>query len=427
MAKRRKAMGNHLSLRPELQTQWLLADFDSALHDATNGDLQKATLLWKSICTDAVFRGVFDTFTAGVVALPKKFRGQQRYVEALETGHESVRSLFTEIMPPEQLRLMVSDYLGLGVALGELIEVPGRTFKILKRVDPTFLRYVWSGFGTEDNKTNWYYASALGPIPVTPGDGRWVLWAQASHAEPWTRGFWTAAGRIFIEKQHAILAAINYQRTLANAGIILTSPQGANESDRNDWFEGGANWGLNTVLSAPPGYGATLLQGSGVGYETFDTTIKRCNEEMIVLVAGNRVTTQGNSGFSSSNLYETIRDDRIRSTAESLADFINLQILPQWVVSEYGLAEIENTPCIAFDVAPPMDPVQLADAWTKISQALPLIEQWVASHGEQLDFGEVIRNARIPIKLTRETEPDIELEQIESEETDIDLADLEAA
>ena len=43
---------------------------------------------------------------------------------------------------------MVSDYLGLGFALGELIEVPGRTFKILKRVDPTFLKYVWSGFGS---------------------------------------------------------------------------------------------------------------------------------------------------------------------------------------------------------------------------------------------------------------------------------------
>ena len=105
MSRRRKAMGNHLSLRPELRTQWLLADFDSALKDATSGDLTKAVLLWKSICTDAVFRGVFDTFTAGVVALPKKFRGQERYVEALEQGHESVRSLFTEIMPPRAIAL----------------------------------------------------------------------------------------------------------------------------------------------------------------------------------------------------------------------------------------------------------------------------------------------------------------------------------
>lgn len=394
-AKRRKAVGNHLALRPQLQTQHLMQDFETAMQSATAGDISGASLLWKMVTTDPTFRGVFDTRCSGTVSLPRKWRGPQSYIEQLELGHDSIRSVFEEMVNPDQCKLMVSDYLGLGVALGEMVQVPGRAFPTLQRLDPTYIRYRWA-----DSVSNWYYNSAVGPIPILAGDGRWVLWCAAGHAEPWMRGLWCAAGRIYIEKQSAILESMNYQRTLANAAIIGEAPQGATDLDREAQLDALSNWGLNTVISTPPGFKTQLLQGSGEGFQTFDTTIKRCNEELIILVAGQTVSVQGNSGFSSSGIYETIREDLIRSTADSLAYLINTQIIPQWVVGSYGMEELENSPCIEFDTTRPRDPAQLAKSWIETASAVTALDTMLKAYGYELDIKEVITSCSIPVKLT---------------------------
>lgn len=415
----RRRIGNHLTLRPQVKTELLLEDYDKALKNATAGDLSGAVIMSKMVLTDPAFRGVFDTYVAGVCSLPKRFKGKQKYIEALEAGHESVRSLFDEMCNHDQLRLMIGDYLMLGVALGELVEVPGRPFKSLQRIDPTYLRYRWS-----DSQSNWYLNSVIGPIAVMPGDGRWVLWTQGVHAEPWTKGFWVAASVTYIQKTHARLEQINYQRGLANAAIIAQSPQGASEQDRGDILDAAASWGSNTIFSMPPGYEMKLLQGEGTGYETFSDTIKQCNEEFYVLVSGNRVSVQGNTGFSNSSLYETIEEKRVQTTANSLEDLINLQILPQWVVDTYGIQALEECPTVFFDTTPPMDPAQLADSWTKIISALEALKVFAEKHNIPIDYNEIIRMARLPIKLSANVPEPKTLPEQHTEKEEIKIDDI---
>ena len=392
---RRQQIG-HLSLRPEIQLEWIMQQREDAIKSTVAGDLSGAALLSKIILTDPVFNGVFNTRVSGTCSLPRRFRGLPEHTAALELGHDSIRSVFDSMVDPTQLRLMLADYLMLGVSIGELIDVPGRDYPVLRRLDPQWLRYRW----TDPGGTGWYYNSVLGPVSVRPGDGRWVMMENGVSASPWERGLYLPNSQIYIQKFTCILESMNYERGLANPVIIASAPQGANDLDRGAWQEAWSNVGLNTVLTAPPGYTATAMQAGSVGFEAFQKTIARCNEEFIIAVAGNLVSTQGNSGFSSSNIYRDIKTDLIKDAARALEWVINSQILPQWVVKIYGVGALEQPPCIEFDTEAPKSPVELAQAWTQLAAALPAITQALAAVGKELDIDEVIARFSLPIKST---------------------------
>ena len=164
----RKRFGGGLAPQPYSRTRWFEFDLESAERAADAGDLSLAAQLMRSARKDGTIAGVLSTRTGGLVRLPKKFRGRPDIVAALEVGHDSVRSVFDEMFPSSELALLAADGLLLGVGVGELVPVEGRDFPILVRLDPQWLSFRWG-------ENRWYYASVAGPIPITPGDGRWVL------------------------------------------------------------------------------------------------------------------------------------------------------------------------------------------------------------------------------------------------------------
>lgn len=258
-----------------------------------------------------------------------------------------------------------------------------------------------------------------------PGDGRVVMLLAGNHAEPWMRGLWNAAGKTCIIKNHAVLEAANFERTLANPFVFGIAPQGATDVDRSNWFGTLESWGLNNFAVTAPGFTATMLQANGTGYECFSKTIERCDHELIRLVCGNLVSTEGNSGFSSASIYETIREDLIRATAIAVADMINTQIIPVWVATQYGISELKNCPVVEFETTAPRDPTQLAQSWL---QACSALDQLVAranlleKYGLEVDLKEIITKTSLPIKVKAQP-----AEIYEYEETDVDLTELTAA
>ena len=395
LVKRRKALGNHLALRPEFQTQWLMWQREQAIQNTTNGDLRLAALLSKIIQTDPVFNGALSTLVSAILCLPRKFRGcKEEYIHALELGHDSIRSVFDEMVQQDQLRLFVKDKIMVGTSLAEFVDIPGRNFPSFQRLDPTWMRYRWA-----DQQGNWWYNSALGPIAIFGGDGRWVHWSNGTDS-PWEQGLWLPNSQVYIQKFTCIVESMNFERSLANPAILLEAPLGASDADRLAWQLAWEDWAVNTVMQGPPGYTGKLVESTGTGWQAFQKTIGRCNEEFIISVAGQLPATLGNTGFGNSILQKDIKQDKIRDMAKSLQDLINLQILPQWTVRTYGPDAIEDSPQVEFDVTVPQDLVQVSQAWTQLSDAIPKINKGVLKRANrEVDVDEIIAKYRIPTKL----------------------------
>jgi hypothetical protein len=387
----RAVYGGQISPLPQTQTRWHNKDLEEAEFAADAGLMGNAARLMRSCRKDGTFAGVLSTRTGGLVRLPKKFRGAPEIVDALELGHDSVRSVFDEMFPPAELSLLAADGLLLGVGVGELIPVEGRDYPVFCRLDPEWLVYRW-------NENRWYYSSIVGMLPITPGDGRWILHTPGGRQAPWQNGLWRAIGRAWVDKEHARLHKSNWEGKLANPARVAVAPQGAAEVQKLAWFKAVMAWGMNTVFGMTPGYDVKLLESNGRGYECFNTTIDRSNTDMIVCIAGQIVTTDGGAGFSNADIHKSIRADLIKDTADGLAYTINTQGIPQFVVARFGEAALEESATVEWDVTPPKDKNAEAVAMMTAANALTAMTAALAPYGRTVDVDTFAVKFGIPIR-----------------------------
>lgn len=386
----RRAIGGHLTLQPVTKSRWYFKDLERAEYMADAGDMIGAGALMRAVDRDGVLCGVMSTRAGGLVRLPKRFRGPTDMVDALQQGGEQARSVFDEMFPASELEHFVADGVKLGIAVGELVPVEGRDYPVFVRLLPEYLQYRWA-------EGRWYYRSNVGPIPITPGDGRWILHTPGGRQAPWHGGLWRALGRAYITKDHARLHRDNWEAKLANAARVAVAPQGATESQKQGWFRKVMKWGVNTVFGMTPGYDVKLLESNGRGYESWKSTIAEQNEEFIIAVAGQTVTTDGGAGFANADIHKSIRADLIKATADSIAHTINTQGIPPWVLNVFGEERLAQCPTVEWDVTPPHDQTQSATALTSAATAVTALTDAFRAHGYKVDVEALATRFGIPL------------------------------
>jgi hypothetical protein len=381
------------SLQPVVwsQTRWYLADHETAIAQADAGILGPAARLWRAAQSDGVLKGVLSTRTSGLVRLPKRFRGRADIVSALEQGSQSARSIFDEMNPASELALIASDGIGLGVGVGEYIQVEGRDYPVLVRLDPEFLRFRWS-------ENRWYFQSVAGELAITPGDGRWVLHTPGGRVAPWQFGLWRAVGKSWIRKEHAQLHKDNWESKLANPARVAIAPNGATETQKQSWFTKVMAWGVNTVFGLTPGYDVKILESNGRGYESFLKTIADQNTEIIISVAGQTVTVDGGTGFANADIHKSIRADLIKETADALAFTINTQGLPAFIVARFGEDALIDGATVEWDVAPPKDRTAENTAAATAASAITALTTALAPYGLEPDVEAICVRAGVPVR-----------------------------
>ncbi len=387
----REAIGGQLQPVPVTPTRWYFADLEAAEYQADQGQIRSAAQLMRAAFRDGVLAGVMSTRTSGLVRLPKRFSGNPEIVATLEQGSTiEARSVFDEMCPASELASLVRDGETLGVGVGELAPVDGRSYPVLTRLDPEFLVYIWS-------ENRWYFRSNAGMLPIVPGDGRWVLHTPGGRIAPWQSGLWRALGRAYIRKEHANLHKDNWEGKLANPARVAVAPQGATEEQHETWFRRVMAWGVNTVFGLKPGYDVKLLESNGRGHESFEKTIADQNNEFVIAVCGQTVTTDGGTGFANADVHRSIRADLIKATADALAYTVNTQILPQYIVSHFGEDALTNGATIEWDVAPPKDKNNEAASLTAAAGAIKSLTEALATSGRSVDVDALCTRFGVPL------------------------------
>lgn len=388
----RKILGGQLAPQTTTQTRWYLRDLETAIRIADSGDIVYAARLYKAFRRDGVLSGLLSTRTSGLVRLPKKFRGNAKVVEALEKRDDvTARSVFEDMFPSAELALLAADGIALGIGVAELVPVKGRDFPVLVRIDPEFLRYRW-------NENRWYFQSIAGQIPITPGDGRWVLHVPGGRMSPWQHGLWSSLGESWINKQHAKLHRANFSGKLANPARVAKAAAGATEDQRRGFLQNLIGWGVNTTFELPPGWEVDLVESNGRGYEVFAAEIETCDNEIIIALAGQEVTTTGGTGFANADIHKSIRADLIKDTADALAYTINTQGIPQYVARRWGLGGLaEGGAVVEWDVKPPKDLKNEAEALKAFGEGLAEVRNALLPYRRDVDVAQLCNQFNVPI------------------------------
>jgi phage gp29-like protein len=199
----------------------------------------------------------------------------------------------------------------------------------------------------------------------------------------------------------------NWERKLANPARVAVAPAGGAESHTLEWFRKVMAWGQNTVFGLRPGYDVKLLESNGRGADSFAETIKAQDNEMIIAVAGQTVTTDGGAGFSNADVHKSIRADLIQATAQSLAYTVNTQGIPAYVASVFGEERLDECPVVDWDTTPPKDLTATATALAAAGQAITSVRAALAEDGLTLDTRAMCSQYGIPLRESVEENPGI--------------------
>lgn len=385
----RKALGGQLSPLPTTKLRWYLADLETAQHAADAGDISSAARLYRAMRRDGTLSGLLKTRTAGLVRLPKKFYGRAEINAALQAKN-GTRSVFDDMFPPSELGLLAADGIVLGVGVAELVPVDGRDFPVMVRHDPEWLRYRWS-------ENRWYFQSIAGPIPITPGDGRWILHTPGGRISPWNHAMWPALGRAYINKEHALLHRSNFGAKLANPARVAQAPGGATEAQRKGFLRQLMAWGVNSVFELPPGWEAKLLESNGRGYEVFQSEIDTSEREYMISIAGQTVTVDGGTGFANADIHKTIASDLIDETGETLGHTINTQGIPLFIVMGWGEGALEDGSCVEWDTTPPKNLQTEAQSLSTTAGAITALGEALTPYGRKLDIDQITTRFGVPV------------------------------
>ena len=385
----RENLGGNITPLPQTQTRWYLADLENAEHAADVGDLSQAARLYRSMLTDGTLMGVLSTRTGGLVRLPKRFYGNPEMVGDIEPRNGS-RSVFEEMFPSSELAALDADGIVLGVGVAELVPVEGRDYPVMVRLDPEFLRYRW-------NEGRWYFMSIAGPIPIVPGDGRWILHVPGGRQSPWQRATWKCLSRAYINKSHALLHRSNYSAKLANPARVGVAPLGASEGQKLGFLRSIMAWGINAVFDLPVGWDIKLLESNGRGFAVFQEEIATSDNEMTIALAGQVVTTTGGVGFANSDVFKSIKADLIKADGEGLAYTINTQGIPYYIAIKYGVDKLDIRPIVEWDVEPAKDRNAEAMSLVTIANAVKGLNEVLQQYGRQVDIIEIANRFGIPI------------------------------
>lgn len=383
----REAWGGNLVSPPITKLEWFLEEVDEASKLADSGDLTRAAQLKRAMVRDPIISGLLATKSGGIVRLPKKWTGSQRVIDSL-TSKDGGIPRFDLLCPPQELKAMADDADLLGVALGELIPVPGREYPVLERKDPEYLFYRW--------QTNtWHMRSNAGLIDIEPGNGRWVLHFQGPRLAPWQQAKWHALGRSWVAKDSMQHLKRNWAFKLANAARVAVAPRAASGANRLNWFRQVAAWGVNTVFSVAEGWDVKLIESNGRGWEGFDTSIKEANEDFMIAIAGQLVSVTGGTGFSSEDLYASVRWDLIRDVAVPLGYTLSTQVLPAYTFDLFP-EEFEDSPAVEFEVRKPADLTAEASIYTALGAGLQALQEVALASNLSIDVSEFFRRFDIP-------------------------------
>lgn len=387
----RRSVGGTLQQIPVTQLRWYLRDLENAQAEADAGYLSTAAQLYRAMQRDGTIAGLLSTRTSGLVRLPKRFYGSKSEIlDALRAKNGS-RSVFDEMAPPSELAALEADGDVLGVGVGELVPVQGRDYPVFVRLDPEFLQYVW-----QENR--WYYLSRVGRIPITPGDGRWVLHIPNGRIAPWRWGLWPALGRAFINKEHAISTRAGFIASVANPARVIETAMGSTQQERRAFFSHVLRWGPNTVIELPVGWKASLLELTGRAWEVFQREVDTCNEEIMIALAGQITSTTGGTGFSNEEMPRIIRSDLIKASGENLGYTCNTQILPQFVVSRWGETALDAGTMVEWDTAQPKDLEAEARTLQTLGDALEKLEGFLANTKKEVDIDRLATKFDLPLR-----------------------------
>jgi len=252
----------------------------------------------------------------------------------------------------------------------------------------------------------WYaYTLDRGRIPITPGDGQWVLYAPRSKRAPYLWGAIRPVAEWSLRTSYSASDASRLAEVQGNAIMKAKLPAGARETpDGKAFMRALRTMGRNAVVPIPQGqnaaesYDIELVQAHVDTYRIFEFLMRTAGGRIRLAILGQDLTSQNQSVGSkgTSETGENVLDDLVESDARGLSETYTAQ------VAAHDARYLGTPPVtVTVDAEPEEDLARTAETQGKAAEAAA---KWLALVPDT-DLDALAEMARIPRKAAGKADP----------------------
>jgi phage gp29-like protein len=258
--------------------------------------------------------------------------------------------------------------------------------------NPRYTYYLWTA--------RQHIAVTLdGQVPITAGDGHWVMHAPYGQYRGWMRGALRSLAQWWLARNYALRDWARYCERHGFPILLADTPFGADPNDVAAYTSQLAGIGQESVLQLPGGpdlqkygkYDLRYLEPKDENWQAFKALIDQCNDEITLALLGQNLTTQVKEGsFAAARVHADVRQSILEAEARSLAKTIYLQVARPFAALNFGNADY--APTIKWDVSPVEDAGTMAQALSVFSQAVRTLRE----AGELIDVKRLAKLCNLP-------------------------------
>jgi hypothetical protein len=411
-------------------TEWdNVTKVKAALSALESGHFMQAAQLVDAMGRDDRISAVLGTRVNGLLGLPIDFEDERRDRARAAKAYKDQRA---RMLPKPQVRKVLRSGIMLGAGLAENVWERTETSWTprLKWWHPQFLQWRW------DTRSFWVQ-SMDGVLEVTPGDGRWVLYAPFGDQLGWLDSLVRALAVPWLIRQWARRDWARYSEVHGLPIRKAIVPSKASDPDKERFVDEIAQLGAENTVRLPQGsedgskFDLQLLEASSQSWEGFQALMAATATDIAVAVLGQNLTTEAGTGtkgaLATAQVHENVRQDVIEDDAGTLDECLHEQTVRPWALYNFG--DADAAPMATFHTEPPEDLSSKATTFQTLGNALKAFKELRAP----VDVGQVMVDFEIPVvegaempDLTEEPEPEQDPNAEQGAQDEKDKADATA-
>lgn len=312
-------------------TTTTVAALRAMLDEHDRGCFTRSGLLADLLRRDADVYGALQQRLTALGAHPVCFDAADESAAAVK-ARDALAADWPRLCPPGAQADLALDECMMGWALAQ---TPWRydeeTRRLRQTVEP------WPAHAVEYDRTlrQWYVQTNFGRLPITPGDGQWVLVAPRSARAPWLWGAIRATAEWYLSNSFAASDGRRRSETTGQGIWKVKVPAGARESSEGKGFlRAFRNLGRAAAIPAPQGatpessYDFELIEAKADAFKIFEWLKRAGGGAIRLAILGQDLTSQNNlvGTNASSSTGEGVTRAVVEAQARGLSDAFTQQV-----------------------------------------------------------------------------------------------------
>lgn len=342
-----------------VQTGWDVQSVRGAMGDLVVGLFDKPAQLLDAVTADSRVQSAMRSRSGGLLGRPVRFKVPEKYKHDKDARHclRAWEKHWPQMhAEPAMLDLLETAHM-LGFSYSQILWDTERAIwkPYLQSFNPRYSYYFWP--------TREHVAVTLdGQVPVTGGDGHWVLHAPYGTYRGWMRGALRAVAQWWLARNYALRDWARYSERHGFPILLADTPFGADPDDVVSFRNSLTQLGQESVLQLPAGpdvqtygkYDLRYLEPKDRSWQGFQALIAQCNDEITLSLLAQNLTSQVKEGsLAAARVHADVRQAILEADARALAKTLYVQVLRPFAALNYGDPDL--APIVTWDVRPQED------------------------------------------------------------------------